>query len=245
MSADSDGAAAAAPVNCGELLDALSTGLLVLDAEFRLVYANVGAQDLLALSLRHSRGRPVGELFADPQPLIELLRRSLSNAETCAGHEYSLTPISALQAARPPALLDITVTRFESPLTGTQLLLELADARARQRIARESELLSRADGSRLMVPRLRVQALPPAVTRHPAAGEAAEMLDRHQTAVQELARGTVDVALEVAPGDEHGAAGLQRGAEAGQAAGSRSNRRVDRAGSRAACPRLHGDAALG
>jgi two-component system nitrogen regulation sensor histidine kinase GlnL len=174
MPADTNAASAPAYVNCGELLDALTTGLLVLDAQLRLVYANVGAQDLLALSLRQARGRPVGELFAAPHSLIELLRRSLANAETCAGHEFSLTPKSAVRSARPPALVDITVTPFDSVLTGRQLLLELVDARVRRHVARESELLSRADGSRLMVRQLAHEI------RNPLGGlrGAAQLLER-------------------------------------------------------------------
>ncbi len=156
------------------ILDAQSTGLLVLDARLRLVYANVGAQDLLALSLRQAQGHPAGELFADAQTLIELLQRSLDNQEVCAGHEFILTPISLLQAARPPVLADITVTPMESATGERQLLIELVDARARQRIAREAELLTRADGSRLMVRQLAHEI------RNPLAGlrGAAQLLER-------------------------------------------------------------------
>ena len=41
-----------------ELLDALATGIVVLDAQLCAVYANVAAQDLLAFSLKRARGRP-------------------------------------------------------------------------------------------------------------------------------------------------------------------------------------------
>ena len=41
-----------------------------------------------------------------------------------------------------------------SGLTGTQLLLEIADTTQRQRISRENDLLARLDGSRLMVRQL-------------------------------------------------------------------------------------------
>jgi two-component system nitrogen regulation sensor histidine kinase GlnL len=174
VTAESVIAAPPAGFDCSEILDALYTGLLVLDARMRLVYANVGAQDLLALSLRQAQGHPVGELFADAQALIELLQRSLGNLEICAGHEFTLTPISLLQAARPPALVDITITPIESPSGERQLLLELVDARARQRITREAELLTRADGSRLMVRQLAHEI------RNPLAGlrGAAQLLER-------------------------------------------------------------------
>jgi two-component system, NtrC family, nitrogen regulation sensor histidine kinase GlnL len=154
MFADPAGTSALAHFDSSEMLDALSTGIMVLDAQLCVVYANVGAQDLLALSLKQSRGHPVSELFAGAQPLVELLRRALARGETCAGHEFVLTPVSTVQAARPPVVVDITVTPLEGQITGTHLLLELVDARARQRISRDTELLSRVDGSRLMTRQL-------------------------------------------------------------------------------------------
>ena len=48
-----------------DLLDVLSTGVVVLDAHLCVVYANVGAQDLLAVGLNKARGRPITELFAE------------------------------------------------------------------------------------------------------------------------------------------------------------------------------------
>ncbi|HMI37702.1 MAG TPA: nitrogen regulation protein NR(II) [Steroidobacteraceae bacterium] len=185
MPAEDTMAPAASPARFdgSEILDALSTGLLVLDARLRLVYANVGAQDLLALSLRQGQDHTVGELFADPQALIELLQRSLANLEICAGHEFTLTPVSAVQAARPSLLVDITVTPLETARGEQQLLIELVDARARRRISREAELLTRADGSRLMVRQLAHEV------RNPLAGlrGAAQLLERelHQEALKE------------------------------------------------------------
>ncbi len=44
-----------------DLLNALSTGIILLDAQLCPIYANVAAQDLLAISLNQSRGRPFGD----------------------------------------------------------------------------------------------------------------------------------------------------------------------------------------
>ncbi len=136
-----------------DLLDALSTGLMLLDEHLCVVYANVGAQDLLGISLNQSRGRPIQELLPNCSVLRELLHRSLEHTEPCAVHELELLANGA-QGAREPAIVDITVTPLEGGVTGTHLLLELADARARQRISRESEMLSRLDSSRLMIKQL-------------------------------------------------------------------------------------------
>ncbi len=153
MSAESLAPSPLAHFDPAELLDALSTGILVLDEHLCVVYANVGAQDLLSVSLNQSRGRPVQELFPNCTPLRELLRRSLDHTEPCAVHEIELL-VAGAQGAREPAVVDITVTPLEGQVTGTHLLVELADARARQRISRESEMLSRLDSSRLMIRQL-------------------------------------------------------------------------------------------
>jgi two-component system nitrogen regulation sensor histidine kinase GlnL len=138
----------------GGLLDALTTGIVLLDAQLCVRYANVAAQDLLGVSLRQARGLPFKELFAGAQPLLELMRRALDDNQSCAGHEFTLIPVAALPAPPGPAKVDFTVTPVDGELGGRQLLVELIDARARRRIARESELRSRVDGNRLMVRQL-------------------------------------------------------------------------------------------
>jgi two-component system nitrogen regulation sensor histidine kinase GlnL len=165
-----------------DLLDVLSTGVVVLDAHLCVVYANVGAQDLLAVGLNKARGRPITELFADPLALDGILRRSLERNETCAGHEIVLIP-TGLAGKRDPVVVDVTATPLEGQVTGTHLLLELADARTRQRITRESEMLSRLDGSRLMIRQLAHEI------KNPLGGlrGAAQLLDRelHNGALKE------------------------------------------------------------
>ena len=154
MSAELSGSPLLGRFHGGELLEALSTGVVLLDAQLCVLYANVAGQDLLGVSLKQARGLPLGELFAGAQPLIALLRRALEDNTSCAGHELALIPVARLPAARTPALVDFAVTPLESALCERQVLFELVDARARLRIARESESRSRADGSRLMVRQL-------------------------------------------------------------------------------------------
>ena len=62
-----------------DLLDALSTGIIMLDAQLCAIYANVAAQDLLAFSLNKARGRPFGDFLQDSNGLIGLdpIRRLL------------------------------------------------------------------------------------------------------------------------------------------------------------------------
>jgi two-component system nitrogen regulation sensor histidine kinase GlnL len=136
-----------------ELFDTLSTGIVVLDAQLCPIYANVSAQDFMAVSLRQARGRPFADLFYDPRQLVEVLRRSIANLETCTQHELVLKALGSA-ANREPSVIDLIVTPLEGQVTGTYLLLELTDATQRQRISRDNDILAGMDGSRLMVRQL-------------------------------------------------------------------------------------------
>ncbi len=136
-----------------ELFDSLSTGIVVLDAELCPIYANVSAQDFMAASLRHARGRPFADLFHDSRQLTAVLRRSLQRLETCTQHELVLKAVGST-LNREPALVDLIVTPLEGQSTGTYLLLELSDAAQRQRITRDNQILADMDASRLMVRQL-------------------------------------------------------------------------------------------
>ena len=74
-----------------DLLDVLATGVVVLDSQLCVVYANVGAQDLLAVGLNQARGHPHhGAVRGIRRSLDQLLRRSLERNEPYAGHEIAL-----------------------------------------------------------------------------------------------------------------------------------------------------------
>ena len=133
-----------------DLLDALSTGIVMLDAQLCPMYANVAAQDLLAFILKMARGRPFTDLLHEPESLGGILRRVLMSGESIADRELAVRPAGAPREART---LDVTLTPLDG-LTGRHLLLELADTTQRQRITRENDLLARLDGSRLMVRQL-------------------------------------------------------------------------------------------
>jgi two-component system nitrogen regulation sensor histidine kinase GlnL len=141
---------ALAHFDAADLLDALSTGIVMLDAQLCPVYANVAAQDLLAFSLRTARGRPFADFLHDAEGLIRILRRALHSGEGIADRELAVRPAGAPRELRT---LDVTITPLAG-LTGTHLLLELADTTQRNRISRENDLLARLEGSRLMVRQL-------------------------------------------------------------------------------------------
>jgi two-component system nitrogen regulation sensor histidine kinase GlnL len=134
-----------------DLLNALSTGIILLDAQLCPIYANVAAQDLLAISLNQSRGRPFGDHLIESNGLIPILRRSIETGEAFADRELVLNLKSS---PREPRIVDVTITPLEGEITGTHLLLELSDTTTRQRISRENEMLTRLDSSRMMLRQL-------------------------------------------------------------------------------------------
>jgi two-component system, NtrC family, nitrogen regulation sensor histidine kinase GlnL len=154
-----------------ELLDALSTGILMLDAQLCAIYANVAAQDLLAFSLNQARGRPFVDVIQDGNGLARVLRRALEGGESIAERELTVRPLGATREAR---VLDVTITPLTGGITGTHLLVELADTTQRQRISREKDLRARLEGSRLMIRQLAHEI------RNPLGGlrGAAQLLER-------------------------------------------------------------------
>jgi two-component system nitrogen regulation sensor histidine kinase GlnL len=134
-----------------DLLNALSTGIILLDAQLCPIYANMAAQDLLAISLNQSRGRPFGDHLLEANGLIPILRRSIETGEAFADRELVL---NLKNSPREPRVVDLTITPLQGEITGTHLLLELTDTTARQRISRENDMLVRLDSSRMMLRQL-------------------------------------------------------------------------------------------
>ncbi|HEY6483800.1 MAG TPA: nitrogen regulation protein NR(II) [Steroidobacteraceae bacterium] len=134
-----------------DLLDALSTGIVMLDAQLCAIYANFAAQDLLAFSLNQARGRPFGDFLYESNGLTAILQRALHSGEGITDRELAVRPLGAPRDTR---ILDVTITPLAGQITGTHLLLELADTTQRQRISRENDLRARLDGSRLMIRQL-------------------------------------------------------------------------------------------
>ncbi len=134
-----------------DLIGALTTGIVVLDSDLCVVYANVAAQDLLAVSVNQARGKPFLSLVLEADPLGVLMRRALETGETLSEREMA---VQAGPLGRERRVIDVTMTPLDSEFERKYLLLEIADAMQRQRITRENELISRLDSSRQMVRQL-------------------------------------------------------------------------------------------
>jgi nitrogen-specific signal transduction histidine kinase len=129
-----------------DLLDALSIGVLVLDAQLCVIYANVAAQDALGFRVDQARGRPFGEFLGRSNALVTTLRRALETGECIADRGHCVRPLGS---PRDGHVLDVTITPLGSQITGTHLLLQFVDATQKQSICSENELITRPEGRRL------------------------------------------------------------------------------------------------
>lgn len=91
--------------NPATLLDALTTAVLQLDGETRLVAVNSAAEALFGHSRRRLLGTTLTHWLPPPHPAHELLQRAQADQRTCHGHELALSlPFAAT------ALIDAVVT---------------------------------------------------------------------------------------------------------------------------------------
>jgi len=134
-----------------ELLDALATGVVLLDAAFSVVHANVAAQGLMAVGLNQARGRVIADLFTDGHVLAAALQRAREVGAPVSECEIPLRPIGSPRELR---VVDATVTPLDPSTGGGRWLLELADAVPRNRLNRDQELRARVEGNRLMTRQL-------------------------------------------------------------------------------------------
>jgi nitrogen-specific signal transduction histidine kinase len=114
-----------ADFDAGDVLDALSLGVIVLDLQLCAVYANVGAEDLLAVPAERLRGRPLASFLPQPQPFLLAVERALERGETVA---FDVAGYSGWSAG-VTGTLNLRVAPMRDQLSGRHLLLELCGAR--------------------------------------------------------------------------------------------------------------------
>jgi len=121
-SSEKQEASALADFDTGEVLDALSSGIVVLDEQLCAVYANPQAESLLTMRLEQLRGRPLTDFLREPRSLGQALRQALDGGETVCDCDLALTserPRVERRCAR------VRVSLLPKQVTRNYLLLQL------------------------------------------------------------------------------------------------------------------------
>ncbi|SEI66684.1 two-component system, NtrC family, nitrogen regulation sensor histidine kinase GlnL [Allopseudospirillum japonicum] len=128
-----------------QLLDNLSTAILLLDAKLNIQYLNPAAEMLLAASLARTSGQPLYQVFTEPEEGLDTLE-----ASTISGHPFTKREAVLLLHNGDQVIVDYTVNplpeKHQSPL-----LVEIYPRNRVLRISREEDLLAKQETVRVLV----------------------------------------------------------------------------------------------
>jgi two-component system, NtrC family, nitrogen regulation sensor histidine kinase GlnL len=131
-----------------ELLDALVTGVFLLDQDLQVAYLNSAAQTLLGLSPNQALGQRITELTRGAETLMPLFDRARFGGEGVVQRELAWPAPGDVDRIFDCAVTQITIGQE------SRLLLEIEDITQHRRLTRENALLAQLGGSRLMVRQL-------------------------------------------------------------------------------------------
>jgi len=131
-----------------QILENLSTAILLFDRDFKLLYINTSGEMLFAVSARKAIGAPADDLIRCPGSVLETnLAESLESGQPFTEREHQLTL---------PDGSEITVDCTVIPLRHgghrvNELLVEIQQVDRQLRINREEQILVRNEASRALV----------------------------------------------------------------------------------------------
>jgi len=111
---------------------------------------NSAAENLLGMSQRRARGKPLLQLVDDDEEFRDMLARALSTGQTYAA-EIRLGPTEVHADER---IVDFRVSSLEYTALTASLLVEMSDVTRRLRISRENALLIQHGAGRQMIRQL-------------------------------------------------------------------------------------------
>ncbi len=129
-----------------ELLDNITTAIMLLDGQLRVIYANPAAETLLHCSLRRMRALPLTDLLWQAEPFVEGLTGALRSGHPLTKREQPLK-INNGQVVT----VDYTANPLLEPGRDRTLLLELNQIDRQLRITREEQLLSQQRAMRMLM----------------------------------------------------------------------------------------------
>ncbi len=148
-------------------LDLLATGVLVVEADDTIGYANESAEILLESSRRHLLGQPVQRLFADEQ-MYERLKLSAAGQDSGPSRQV----VELRRPLHEPVAVEALASSPDGE--GRRLVLELAELGQQRRVSREDRQLGLSEANRELLRNLAHEI------RNPLGGirGAAQLLER-------------------------------------------------------------------
>lgn len=128
------------------VVENLTTAIVVLDDDMRLVFMNPAAEMLMGASLRQSLGLSIGDLFGEGSIVVAGLAECLANR-----HPYTEREVPLHVNGSHPVTVDLTVTALQEPEVPDELLVEMRQVDRRIRIAREQNLIAQYNATRALV----------------------------------------------------------------------------------------------
>ncbi len=128
------------------LLDSISTGILVLDSDLKVIALNAAGQALLETSEARCIGIPAEKLLLNPDEWQELLTQVLQSDSPHASRSVTLMLLSGQEIH-----VDVMITPFAEEGSDTGLLVELLAIDRLLRISRDGNLLHAQETSRAVI----------------------------------------------------------------------------------------------
>ncbi len=130
------------------VLEAMATGVIVLDRQLRLRYMNAAAEMLFALSMRKALGMKFQELAVGADIVVKGMQRCLER-----GYPYTERQLQLILPGEQSITVDCTVSPLQDGGYGLveALLVELRQVDRQLRMTREEHLIAQHNISRILV----------------------------------------------------------------------------------------------
>ncbi len=126
------------------ILDSLTTAILVLGNGLRIEYLNPAAESLFETSITRSQGLPVRDILADSEDALTTLHAAAEN-----GHSYTRREAEFTLTSGSRLTVDYSVSPIsQSPV---ELLIEIQPRDRLLRISREEDIISQQETTRILV----------------------------------------------------------------------------------------------
>ena len=125
-------------------LDLLATSVILVDDEFRVVYANPAAEDLFAFSLKNAVDQPLAQLFTDSGEFVASLQDVIGHHWSYTGRDVTLT-----RPGQASLHVDCLVTPTEN--AAAHLLIEFRPIDQQLKIAREQRQTDQQQANRELI----------------------------------------------------------------------------------------------